>query len=1190
MQKKKILTIFLIIFILFGMLSHSVGVLANEQIDINKNNEVVDNNKNYSRAYLEYLELSDEEKSKLDVIPRKYNIPLDSLYEDTIEVKEEPSLFNLYGLRAQTNIVSAYSDELPEQFNLRDEIEIPTKNQGHYGLCWAFSSIRSFETNLALNGYGDHDFSEWHVAYIQKNGFGYEINENSGGNFYDFEEYAANNHGPVLESEVPYATKYSEDEFEYLYNLESKAYIQKTVEFPTIDKMWETYTDEELELFRDKVKKHIMENGSIYASIYSDDIKYINGYSTLYNTNGWTNHAISVIGWDDNFSKENFQDENGNMPNNNGAYIILNSWGELDEIIYVSYEDTTIERDMSGVVDATTQKEDVTKIIKFEDENLYEVIKEKMGKNILSFNNETMEITCVNSDTITLLDLSYKEINNIRGLENFTNLETLDLTGNNITEINPLWNIKTLKTINVSENKLDNLGTVSSMPNLTELNISNNNIISIDNISILNGLEVLYMQGNQLININEIQSLQKLIYLNISENKIENIDFIENLSNISYLTLSYCNIQDVSSLALLKNLYILDLSGNPITVGLDKLTNISAINLNNCNLDDSVLDMLSNLTNLTRISLRDNNIIDARKLESLELYYLNLSGNKNLQLETVPLFDQLTLEECNISDVSVFSNFKGYGLNLSDNPITDVSPLKDIQIESLDLSNTNISDVSSLNKVLWLDISDNDNITGLDQLSSATTLRLNNCNISNITELANLINLQNLYLENNNLTNVDSLTNLTNLEYLYLDNNNITNVDSLVNLSKLRHLNVSNNDITRVPDFLNFENLMSINFSNNKITNIDNLANWPEDCGVYVDLCNNFIGDVPNVSSIDFLLENQIINEDINIKLNINNRIIIPSIIRNAYEERFKYWEFGKNSYEGQTRFETQNCEIDFANNQIIINPAVLGEGTATINIKGGNHDGTNYTINYNTQEELELVDIEVTKLPNKLIYVEGENFEQNGMIVQEIYENDIREKVNDYIIVDGEDIKAEQEYITVKYKELDVQVPITVYSKDDVIELEVQDEKLIDTMMGWRQLIIRRDSPCSAILSREAASKITSIDLFDIENISGLECFENLQEIWLNKSDYIKTEDDRIELPKYIYQLLTLWSGNNAEAIIYYDTYYYDVDPEKMPFINYNENKKAVDIEMDYENEKAYITVDKEIKQNNVVRGGIGR
>ena len=138
MQKKKILTIFLIIFILFGMLSHSVGVLANEQIDINKNNEVVDNNKNYSRAYLEYLELSDEEKSKLDVIPRKYNIPLDSLYEDTIEVKEEPSLFNLYGLRAQTNIVSAYSDELPEQFNLRDEIEIPTKNQGHYGLCWLF--------------------------------------------------------------------------------------------------------------------------------------------------------------------------------------------------------------------------------------------------------------------------------------------------------------------------------------------------------------------------------------------------------------------------------------------------------------------------------------------------------------------------------------------------------------------------------------------------------------------------------------------------------------------------------------------------------------------------------------------------------------------------------------------------------------------------------------------------------------------------------------------------------------------------------------------------------------------------------------------------------------------------------------------------------------------------------------------
>lgn len=947
MQKKKFLVIFLVIFILLGIFLYSADVLANKQIS-NENNKVVDSNENYSRAYLEYLELSNEEKKKLDVIPRKYNVPLDSIYEDTIEVKEEPNLFNLYGLKAQTNIVSTYSDELPEQFNLRDEIEIPTKDQEEYGLCWAFSSIRSFETNLALNGYGNYDFSEWHVAYIEKNGFGYEINENSGGDFYKFEEYISKNHGPVLESEVPYSTIYSEDEFEYLYNLESKAYVQKIINFPTIDKKWETYTDEELKLFRDKIKKHIIENGSIYASISSKSIKNINGYTTIYNTNDGTDHAISVIGWDDNFAKEKFKDKNGNMPKNNGAYIVLNSWGNNDEIIYVSYEDITIEREMSGIVDATTQKEDVIKEIKFQDENLYEAIKEEMGKNILSYNNDTMEITCVNLDIITVLDLSYKEINNINGLENFTNLETINLCGNNITDINLLWNMKTLTSIDVSWNQLYTLGNISSMPKLVELNVSNNKITSVNNISILSGLEDLYIQGNKLVNINEIESLEKLSVLNISENQIENIDFIDSLNQLNYIELRYNNIQDVSSIAFLNNIYYLNFSGNPIIEGLDKLTNISYINLDDCNLDDSVLNILSNLSNLTEISLRNNNIIDASKLKKLELYYLDLSGNKNLQLETVPLTEILILEDCNVTDISLFTNFKGYFLNLSDNPIIDVSSLKDIQINELDLSNTNLEDVSSLNKVLKLNISDNEIVTGLDKLVSVMQLELNNCNIEDLTELENL----------------------TNLEYLYLENNNISNIDRLTNLSNLLHLSVRNNNIDKIPDF---QNLWSADFSNNKITSIDNLVNWPNEYGLYIDLTNNYIGEVPEFSGISLELQNQVLNIDIDIKANMDNRIELPSIIKKAYENRFKNRNPGESGYEYQTRFETEKCEIDFTKNEIIINSLEEVNGIATIRIDGGIYDGTIYTINYNANPEMKEENLEINISDEYFLEQDGE-------------------------------------------------------------------------------------------------------------------------------------------------------------------------------------------------------------------------
>lgn len=1103
---KKVLKIFLVIVVLFEIFLYSDVVLANEPI--NENSEFVENNANYSRAYLEYLKLSDEEKKELDVIPRKYNIPLDSIYEDTIEEKEESGLCNLYGLNSQTSLFLAYSNELPEQFDLREKIEIPRKNQLGYGLCWAFASLRSLETNLALNGYGEYDFSEWHMAYFERNGFGYELKPESGGAFFNFKKYTSYNRGPVLESEVPYGTKYSEDKFEYLYNLESKAYVEKTIDFPTINKISGTYTDEELELFRNKVKKHIMENGSIYACIFSENIKMINGYSTLYNKASFIDHAISIIGWDDNFPKENFKDENGNMPNNNGAYIIINSWGSSNEIIYVSYEDFNIEEQMSGVVSSTTEIDDVTKVIKFEDENLYEAIKDEMGKNILSYNNETMEIKCINSDVITQLFLENKEINNINGIENFINLEKIYLYDNNITDLTPLWNIKTLQSIYASKNELRNLGNVTSMPNLIDLDISNNKITSIDNIRFLNGLERLYMQGNQLLNIDEIGSLEKLWNLNISENQIESIDFIESLKNLINIELCYNNIHDVSNL---NERDYLNLSGNPITEGLDKLTNVSIIILDECSLDSCVLDILSKLNNLKSISLRKNNITDASKLKNLELNELDLSGNKNLELETVPVTTityRLALDDCNISDVTIFKKFKGSDLSLNDNPITDVTQLKDIMINSISLRNTNLEDVSALNNVFSLDISGNKNITGLDKLSSVTSLLLNNCNISDITDLSNLKNLKVLKLENNNISSVDCLINLSNLNELY----------------------VSNNNIERIPDF---HNLFYMDFSNNKITNIDNVVNWLNEFRVCGNLTNNFISEVPKFSNADFdlNLSNQTLNTDIEIMLNKDNRITLKNIITMAYKTRFQNVDLRKNAYDNQTRFETENCEIDFVNNQIIISPDILGKGIATIKINGGSYDGTIYKINYNTQENLEPVGIIVKRLPDKLIYLEGENFEPNGMAVDVIYENDIREEISDYIIVNGESLKSGEQSIFIRNNEkleLETKVDIMVYVEDEIINAQFPDKNLYNaikygSMYGpmseaMKNMILNfNDDTNTLIMKKEIVYQIDSmyLEAKNIENISGIENFINLKYISLNNNENLEKIDELIGLSK---------------------------------------------------------------------------
>ena len=39
------------------------------------------------------------------------------------------------------------------------------------------------------------------------------------------------------------------------------------------------------------------------------------------------NHEVTIVGYDDNFAKEKFNDGSGKLPPKNGAWKIKNSWG-----------------------------------------------------------------------------------------------------------------------------------------------------------------------------------------------------------------------------------------------------------------------------------------------------------------------------------------------------------------------------------------------------------------------------------------------------------------------------------------------------------------------------------------------------------------------------------------------------------------------------------------------------------------------------------------------------------------------------------------------------------------------------------------------------------------------------------------------------------------------------------------------
>lgn len=213
---------------------------------------------------------------------------------------------------------------LPDSYDMRDYGRVsPVRDQGRYGTCWAFASLGALETTLLPKERAI--FATDHMSICNS----YSLDQNRGGEHSMSIAYLAAWQGPVYEEDDPYGDGVSDDSLEEVKHLEEALVIN----------------DRDLDI----LKSAIFRYGAVETSLYSQ-MAYVDSVSAYYSRENCAyyydgeetpNHDVVVVGWDDNYPKENFTIE----PKGDGAFICKNSWGtEFGEngFFYVSYYDTNI--------------------------------------------------------------------------------------------------------------------------------------------------------------------------------------------------------------------------------------------------------------------------------------------------------------------------------------------------------------------------------------------------------------------------------------------------------------------------------------------------------------------------------------------------------------------------------------------------------------------------------------------------------------------------------------------------------------------------------------------------------------------------------------------------------------------------------------------------------------------------------
>lgn len=460
---------------------------------------------------------------------------------------------------------------------------------------------------------------------------------------------------------------------------------------------------------------------------------------------------------------------------------------------------------------------------------------------------------------------------------NISSLKTLDLSSKDITDLTGIEDFTELTSLDCSYNKLSSLD-ISKNIALTTLKCSANFKLNFLDVSKNINLQILYCIGLSLRDLNLNNNL-KLTELNCSNNALTSLEIPHN-PDFTYINCSN------------NRLPLIDVSKNT------KLTYFDCSNNKLLNLD------VSNNASLTTFYCNSNNLfnLNVKNGNNLRLSKRNFIDNPNLTCINVDAFS--TSSWGPNKDPKAFYNSNCSGENTPYTLIPDPAfeqKLIDIGLDTDGINGkvitTNIASLKSL------DVSSSNitNLTGIEDFTSLTYLDCGSNKISKIDLTENTV-LTTLFCPKNDLEGLNLYKN-TFLTYLDCNTNRLKGL-TVYYLTALTNLNLSNNSVSSDLNLFFNTALTNLNCSYNKLTTVDITRN----VALTTFNCSNNILRTLNMSNS--ALVTLICNNNKLERLEMARNVVLTTFICN--NNNMSFLDLTKNVM--LNKFDCQNNSLRYLN------------------------------------------------------------------------------------------------------------------------------------------------------------------------------------------------------------------------------------------------------------------------------------